>query len=106
LRRGVLCLAVAQGVPDEVGREVRELLELLGRVVELDDALFDAATAVMGCSPAYLALAMEEIADAGSDEGLEPQLARSFVVDAAIGTAGLRRRPAPGERARVGAGTA
>jgi pyrroline-5-carboxylate reductase len=101
LRRGVLCLAVAQGVPGEVGREVRELLELLGRVVELDDALFDAATAVMGCSPAYLALAMEAIADAGSAEGLEPQLARSLVVDAAIGTAELLRRHDPVELRRA-----
>ena len=34
-----------------------ELLAPLGRVVELEDALIDAATAVMGCAPAYLALA-------------------------------------------------
>ena len=70
-------------------------------MVELDDALFDAATAVMGCSPAYLALAMEAIADAGSAEGLEPQLARSLVVDAAIGTAELLRRHDPVELRRA-----
>ncbi|MGH2975257.1 MAG: pyrroline-5-carboxylate reductase family protein, partial [Solirubrobacterales bacterium] len=47
VRRGVLCVA---GEPDA---EVRTLLERLGQVVELPDSQFDAATAVMGCAPAY-----------------------------------------------------
>ena len=49
--------------------EVREKLELLGHVVEIADARFDAATAVMGCAPAYLALAVEAIAEAGAATG-------------------------------------
>ena len=40
-------------------------------MVELDDEVFDAATAVMGCAPAYLALAVEAIADAGAEDGLD-----------------------------------
>ena len=71
--------------------------ELLGRVVDLDDELFDAATAVMGCSPAYLALAMEAIAEAGAADGFDPELAHSLIVDAAAGTAELLRRRHPAE---------
>jgi pyrroline-5-carboxylate reductase len=96
LRRGVLVFAAAADAPEELVGEVGESLGLLGRVVDLDDALFDAATAVMGCSPAYLALAMEAIAEEGAADGLDPQLAHSLIVDAAAGTAELlqRRHPA------------
>ena len=71
--------------------EVRELLGRLGHVVELPDEDFDAATAVMGCAPAYLALAVEAIADAGAAGGLDEGLARELVVETTAGTAELLR---------------
>jgi len=83
--KGVLCIA------GEAAPEVREKLDLLGHVVELPDEDFDAATAVMGCAPAYLALAVEAIADAGAADGLDPELARELVVETAAGTAELLR---------------
>jgi pyrroline-5-carboxylate reductase len=85
VRKGVLCVS---GEPDA---ELRSLLETLGHVVELDDAEFDAATAVMGCAPAYLALAVEAIADAGAADGLDEELARELVVETTAGTAELLR---------------
>jgi pyrroline-5-carboxylate reductase len=97
VRRGVLCFAAAEGVANDLQGEVMGSLELLGRVVELDDALFDAATAVMGCSPAYLALAMEAIAEAGAADGLDADLAHSLVVDATVGTAELLRQRHPAD---------
>lgn len=89
VRRGVLCVA------GSASEEARAKLELLGRVVELPEEDFDAATAVMGCSPAYLALAVEAIADAGAADGLDPDLARELTVEAAVGTAELLRRHDP-----------
>ncbi len=90
VRKGVLCVA---GEPDA---ELRKVLEGLGHVVEIGDSEFDAATAVMGCAPAYLALAVEAIADAGAADGLDEELARELVVETAAGTAELLRvrRPA------------
>lgn len=85
MRRGVLCVA------GEASGEVRQMLGRLGHVVDLPDTEFDAATAVMGCAPAYLALAVEAIADAGAEEGLDPELARELVVEATAGTAELLR---------------
>lgn len=89
VKQGVLCVA------GEAAEAVRGKLELLGHVVELPDSDFDAATAVMGCSPAYLALAVEAIAAAGAADGLDPELSRQLVVETAVGTAELLRAHDP-----------
>ncbi|HET7120390.1 MAG TPA: pyrroline-5-carboxylate reductase [Solirubrobacterales bacterium] len=85
VRKGVLCIAGA------ASPAVREKLALLGHVVEIAEEDFDAATAVMGCSPAYLALVVEAIADAGAADGLDPELARELVLETTAGTAELLR---------------
>jgi pyrroline-5-carboxylate reductase len=95
VRRGVLCMA---GVADA---ELRSLLGGLGHLVELPDGEFDAATAVMGCAPAYLALALEAIAAAGIADGLAPDLAQELVVEMAAGTAELLRERDPTEVRRA-----
>lgn len=95
VRKGVLCVA---GEPDA---GVRGMLETLGHVVELPDAQFDAATAVMGCAPAYLALAVEAIADAGAADGLEAELAWELVVETTAGTAELLRIRHPADVRRA-----
>lgn len=91
VRQGVLCVA---GTASE---GVRAKLDLLGHVVEIAEGEFDAATAVMGCAPAYLALAVEAIADAGAADGLDPDLARELIVETAAGTAELLRRHHPAD---------
>lgn len=91
VRRGVLCVAGGGEA------EVRGLLGALGHVVELPDEEFDAATAVMGCAPAYLALAVEAIADAGAKDGLGAELARELVVETTAGTAELLRLRHPAD---------
>src|SRR5204862_6970828 len=93
--KGVLCVA---GGP---GPELCALLEGLGHVVELEDSRFDAATAVMGCAPAYLALAVEAIADAGAADGLDPALALELVVETTGGTAELLRVRHPADVRRA-----
>jgi pyrroline-5-carboxylate reductase len=89
VRQGVLCVA------GSASPQARQKLDLLGHVFELPEEDFDAATAVMGCSPAYLALAVEAIADAGAADGLDPALARELVVETAVGTAELLRHHDP-----------
>lgn len=82
---GVLC------VTGKFDAEVREKLSLLGHVIELPDSQFDVATALMGCSPAYFALAAEALVEAGVEAGLEEELAEKMVVEAAAGTGSLMR---------------
>ncbi len=91
VRKGVLCVA------GDLDSNARTLLEGLGHVVDLPDSQFDTATAVMGCSPAYLALAVEAIADAGAADGLDAELARELVVETAVGTAELLRAHHPAD---------
>ncbi|MET0559359.1 MAG: pyrroline-5-carboxylate reductase dimerization domain-containing protein [Solirubrobacterales bacterium] len=81
--RGVLCVA------GEASPAARGKLALLGLVVEVADDRFDQVTAVMGCTPAYFALAVEALADAGAAAGLDPGLAKDLVVETAAGTAEL-----------------
>ncbi len=91
VRKGVLC------VTGSVSSEARGMLEVLGHVVELPDEQFDAATAVMGCAPAYLALAVEALADAGVEAGLDEELAKELVVETTAGTAELLRVKHPAD---------
>jgi pyrroline-5-carboxylate reductase len=95
VRRGVLCVA------GTASPEVREKLGLLGHVVEIPDQDFDEATAIMGCAPAYVALAVEALADAGSAAGLDAELARELVVETTLGTAELLRRRHPADLRRA-----
>lgn len=95
VRQGVICVAGA------ASPEVRATLEKIAHVVEIAEKDFDAATAVMGCAPAYLALAVEAIGDAGADDGLDPELARELVVETAVGTAELLRRRHPADVRRA-----
>jgi pyrroline-5-carboxylate reductase len=91
VRQGVLCVA------GSASDEVRRKLDLLGHVVEIPDEDFDEATAIMGCAPAYVALAVEALADAGAEAGLDAELARELVVETTAGTAELLRHQHPAE---------
>jgi pyrroline-5-carboxylate reductase len=99
LGRGVICHA-----PADDPAAFAAALELLGRVAdlyELPEAQLDAATAVMGCSPAYLALACEAIAGAGAEAGLAPGQALELVRRTAAGTGELLLTHAPDELQRA-----
>jgi pyrroline-5-carboxylate reductase len=91
VRKGLLCAA---GSASDRGWAK---LAVLGRMVEIAEEDFDAATAVMGCSPAYFALAAEAIAAAGVKDGLDPDLAEELVADTAVGTAEMLRHHDPAE---------
>jgi pyrroline-5-carboxylate reductase len=99
--QGVLCYAACDPTPGKLDREVRALLAPLGRVVDVEDEQFDAVTALSGCSPAYLALVVSRIAEAGAADGLDPELALSLMIDTAAGTAELLREREPGDVIRA-----
>jgi pyrroline-5-carboxylate reductase len=96
VRRGVICVA-----GDDLSRDVRAALGRIAHVVEIEEKDFDGATAVMGCAPAYLALAVEAIADAGRADGLGEELARELVVETTAGTAELLRLRHPADLRRA-----
>ena len=89
LRQAVLCVAYPEGTPDDRKAEIGELLEPLGEVIEIEEDLIDAATAIMGCSPGYLALMAEVLVEAGVEEGLTEDQALRMVARAMSATGGL-----------------
>jgi pyrroline-5-carboxylate reductase len=95
IQRGVICHAPLDRSDGETGATLLNLFGELAHLVEVPDELMDPATAVMGCPPAYLAVVVQAIAEAGADEGLEPQLAHELVVETFAGTVELLRRYDP-----------
>lgn len=96
--QGVVCRCEPAGQErTPVVQASLELLAALGTSVEVEEGQIDAATAVMGCAPAYLALAVEALIDAGVEAGLDPRLSRRLVTEAAAGTGAhlLTRDPGP-----------
>jgi pyrroline-5-carboxylate reductase len=89
VRRGIVCYAPALGVDATLEAEVVARFERLGLVVELEERLIDAATAVMSVGPAYQALLAEAQVDAAVRYGLNPVLAARLVVETMAGSAAL-----------------
>jgi pyrroline-5-carboxylate reductase len=89
LRQGVFCIAYGERVGDRERQRVAELLGAIGDVIELDERLIDPATALMSCSPGYLALMAEILVEAGVREGLSEDEALRMVAGAMRATGGL-----------------
>jgi len=83
VRRGVTCVCGAS-VP-----AVESLLGRVGSVVRLAERLMDAATAVSGVAPAYVALIAEAWVDAAVGQGIPAPQAAELVADSLAGSAAL-----------------
>jgi pyrroline-5-carboxylate reductase len=96
VQSGVICHAPIDPATDgTVGSRLLELLDELGHLVEVPDELMDQATAVMGCTPAYLAVVVQNLAEQGAAEGLGFEQAYELVIEAFTGTIELLRRYDP-----------
>jgi pyrroline-5-carboxylate reductase len=101
LRQGVLCVVFPKQTEDARRRRITELLGLVGEVIELDEELIDAATAIMGCTPGYLALMAEVLVEAAIKEGLTKEQAQRMVAKAMSATGGLLEQHDPGALKRA-----
>jgi pyrroline-5-carboxylate reductase len=63
---------MAAAVTPNATDEVRVLLDAVGEFVEIDESLFDTATAVNGSGPAFVFYLVEAMKQAGIDGGLDP----------------------------------
>lgn len=68
---------------------VRTILMSVGRVMTLPERLMDAVTAMSGSGPAFVALFLEAMIDAGEKMGLSRDDATKLAVQTAVGTAKL-----------------
>jgi pyrroline-5-carboxylate reductase len=76
----------ANATPDDVGR-ARRVFESAGAVIEVDESLIDAVTAVSGSGPAYFFYLAEQMIAAGEAMGFTPEQARTLVARTAVGAA-------------------
>ncbi len=92
-----VCASVGLGsavvTSNEAGRAalptVMDIFRHVGDVLELPERLFDAATALHGSGPAYVALFADALIQAGVREGIPRDVARRLVVGTIGGTAVL-----------------
>lgn len=68
---------------------VREFLVATGRVIEIDEDLQDAVTAVSGSGPAYFFNFVEAMVKAGTELGLPKEVATELTIQTMVGAAKL-----------------
>jgi pyrroline-5-carboxylate reductase len=101
--RGVFCYAPGAHAAEGPEEEILDLFGRAGTIVRLPEPLIEPATALMGCGPAFFALVVEALVDAGVRHGLAPNQAALMATETMAGTAevlreneldtaGLRRR--------------
>jgi pyrroline-5-carboxylate reductase len=89
VRRAVVCYASGTRAAHGPERELLESMARLGTVVELDERLLEAATALAGCGPAFFALVLEALVDAGVRHGLPSETATLLATETMAGTAAM-----------------
>jgi pyrroline-5-carboxylate reductase len=89
--QGVFCYAPGTHASEGPEQDVLDMFGRIGTVVKLPEPLIDPATALMGCGPAFFALAVEALVDAGVRHGISPDEAGRLVVETMAGTAAVLR---------------
>lgn len=86
---GVIALA-SDGAASELDiQRMRNLLGVLGQVVAVSEGQMDAVTALSGSGPAFVALIVEALCDAGVAVGLSRSLTQELVYGTIAGTVQL-----------------
>ncbi len=95
VRAGTFCYCSGSALDERTTRAILDLFGLLGELVPVEERLMDAATAISGCGPAFFALVVESLTDAGVREGLDARLAARLARTTMAGTAELMRHRDP-----------
>jgi pyrroline-5-carboxylate reductase len=86
---GVTAIARAQGLDAGDLEIARELFGAVGRVVVLEEDALDVVTGLSGSGPAYVAIVIEALADAGVKMGLDRATAMTLAAQTVLGSAKL-----------------
>ena len=92
VRAGTFCYSPGASIDDGTMRSLLDLFGLLGDVIKVEERLMEAATAISGCGPAFFALVVESLTDAGVKEGLDARQASELALTTMAGTAELLRQ--------------
>lgn len=86
---GVTAIARAEGLRPGDLETAQELFAAVGRVVVLEESAMDAVTGLSGSGPAYVAIAIEALADGGVKMGLDRATATLLAAQTVLGSARL-----------------
>jgi pyrroline-5-carboxylate reductase len=86
---GMTAIAAGQRVQPQHLETCHQLLATVGDVVEVPERLMDAVTGLSGSGPAYVAIAIEALADGGVAAGLPRAIAAQLALKTVLGTSQL-----------------
>lgn len=84
---GMSALCRSAAVADEEFSDVMNIFASIGRASEVNEGLMDVVGAVSGCSPAYVYMFIEAMADGGVKEGMPRAQAYEFAAQSVLGAA-------------------
>jgi pyrroline-5-carboxylate reductase len=86
---GITALAAGSRVNTEQLDLATKIFQAVGEVVTVPESLMDAVTGLSGSGPAYVAIAIEALADGGVAAGLPRAIADKLALQTVLGTAQL-----------------
>jgi len=87
--KGLMLLGCDDAVSQEEINDLKHLVSHCGAAEMLDERLFDQATATASCSPAFVYMLIEALADGGVAIGLSRADAQAFAAQAVYGAAAM-----------------
>lgn len=100
VQEGMSVMSLCECLSDDDIAGVREIFMSVGRVLTLPERYMNAVTALSGSGPAFVALFVEAMIEAGTSMSLGRDDARELAVQTLIGTARLLETGMPPERLR------
>lgn len=85
--QGMTAMSAAKQVSAQQLDEAKQLFSAIGKIALVDESKLDISSTVAGCSPAYVALFIEALADAGVLAGLSREEAYLLSKQAVLGAA-------------------
>jgi pyrroline-5-carboxylate reductase len=89
VRQGMAVVSGGEEATSEQVEAVREMFAAIGEAIVLDERYQDAATAISGCGPAYVAIFIDALARAGVRQGLTRDVSQTLAVQTLRGTVEL-----------------
>jgi len=87
VQEGMTVLAAGHGVGAQDVADVRQIFEVVGKVVQVEERFMDAVTGLSGSGPAYVFLAIEALIDGGVKMGLPRDVAKVLATQTVLGSA-------------------
>lgn len=86
---GMVAVSPGEGTPAEEAELACSLFSCMGDAIVIDESLQDSVVALSGSGPAYFALFVQELANAGVELGLDPDVALKLSLKTMSGTSAL-----------------